>query len=337
MKRFFVFLGVVFTTIGSAVRAQEVDSIAPLQKSSWGDAKTVEIIDYIPDISLDMRFGYNHDFSGRSGRFNPDGLYLDINGYISPSLSYSLNQRIASTYYEDNSGFEGTNWLTLTYEVGDFAFTAGKDGILVGSFEYDAYDLDTYYDMNSMFYNMFDCWQWGVSAAWYPAEGQSVMFQFANSPLSYGLPDLFSYNAGWRGEWDFYESYWTANMWQYDQGKFVKALNLGNRFYAGNFTIDIDLMGRFADNLPEPFNAWNATLSPAYTISDWGRVFVKAGIESVGSPFGGAGFEYFPLKENKDIRIHAAWSYNDWMYGHMIDIGLTWKMNLTGIFTRLIR
>ena len=51
--------------------------------------------------------------------------------------------------------------------------------------------------------------------------------------------------------------------------------------------------------------------------------------ESGDNVFGGAGFEYFPLKEDKDIRLHAAWSYNENMSGHTFDIGLTWKMNLT--------
>ena len=157
MKKFLVFLGIVLSTICSAVRAQEVD--------------------YIPDISLDMRGGYEQDFSGGAGRFFGDGLYLNVDGIISSSLSYSFNHRLASSYYEDNSGFNGTNWLTLTYETGDFAFTAGKDGLLFGSFEYDAYDLDSYYDMNSAFYNEFDCWQWGVSAAWYPAEDHEFLLQ----------------------------------------------------------------------------------------------------------------------------------------------------------------
>ena len=157
MKRFFVFLGVALAAIGSAASAQEVDSMVPMQMSSWGDAKTEEVIDYMPDISLDTRFGYNQFFTDGGGRFMGDGLYLDINGYISPHFSYSFNHRIASTYYEDNAGFEGTNWLTLTYETDNFAFTAGKDALLMGSFEYDAYDLDTYYDMNSAFYNEFDC------------------------------------------------------------------------------------------------------------------------------------------------------------------------------------
>mgnify|MGYP003312566290 CR=1 FL=1 len=110
---------------------------------------TDEMIDYMPDISLDTRFGYNQFFTDGGGRFMGDGLYLDINGYISPHFSYSFNHRIASTYYEDNAGFEGTNWLTLTYETDNFAFTAGKDALLMGSFEYDAYNgvaevLDNY-------------------------------------------------------------------------------------------------------------------------------------------------------------------------------------------------
>ena len=157
MKRIFVFLGLVIMTAGSAVRAQEVDSTTPLQKSSWGDAKTSETASYIPEVSLDMRGGLLMDFTEKTGSFFGDGLYLDINGQISPHFSYSVNHRIASSYYEDNSGFNGTNWLTLTYETDNFYITAGKDALLVGSFEYDAYDLDTYYNMNSTFYNEFDC------------------------------------------------------------------------------------------------------------------------------------------------------------------------------------
>ena len=100
MRKLFVFLGVVFMTIGSVVSAQEVDSMAPLQKSSWGDAKTSDTVEYIPEISLDMRGGFGQDFSGMDGRFYGDGLYLNIDGYISPNFSYSFNQRIASSSFK---------------------------------------------------------------------------------------------------------------------------------------------------------------------------------------------------------------------------------------------
>ena len=350
MRGFFVFLGVVFTAIGSAVSAQEVDSMAPLQMSSWGDAKTEEVIDYIPDVSLDARFGYNHYFADGSGHFGGDGLYLDIDGKISPHFSYRLNQRIASNMYEDNSGFNGTNWLTLTYEVGDFDITAGKDALLVGSFEYDADDLDSYVDMNSMFYNMMDCWQWGITGSWYPADGQSVSLQFATSPFS-AEQQMFSYNAAWWGEWDFYESYWTVNMWQFDRNRYVKALNLGNRFYLGDFTVDLEYMTRAADMSSLFKDDFTFIAAPSYQLGEHLRFFAKFGWERTAAElpyelayedymgsdylFYGAGVEYFPLKEYKDLRLHAVWSSNN--FGeNFLNVGLKWKFRLTDAAKHLL-
>ena len=338
MRRIFVFLGVVFMTIGSAVRAQEVDSMAPLQKSSWGDAKKSEVIDYIPDVSLDMRGGFSQDFTNGTGRIFGDGLYLNIDGYISPNFSYSFNHRLASTYYEDNTGFNGTNWLTLTYEVGSFSFTAGKDALFVGSFEYDAYDLDSYSNMNSVFYNMFDCWQWGASAAWFPDDSNSILIQAAESPFRLEDRTLMAYAAGWRAEYDFYESYWTANMWEYERGKFVKALNLSNRFHIGNFSCDLEYMTRASDLKNFFINDFTAIIAPSYEIGDMVRLFAKCGFERVREEnmfedygmgiFYGAGAEFFPLKDDKDVRLHATWS-SSMSFGDILNVGLTWKMDLT--------
>ena len=330
MRRFFVFLGVVLWAIGSVVSAQEVDSMAPLQKSSWGDAKKTDVSEYIPAVSLGMRAGYVQDFSENAGRFCGDGIYLDVNGKINSSFSYSWNQTLASRYF-DVSGFDGTNWLTLTYEVDDFAFTAGKDGLLIGSFEYDTADIDSYYEMNSLFYNEIDCWQRGVSAAWYPSDSHEFLIQAANSPYSYGVPNLFAYAAAWRGYWDRYESYWTANLWQEDKSQFVKSLNFGNRFYLRNLTVDMDILTRFTQG--QTF--YTGLIKPAYEWV-WGRAFAKIGLENITddySPesmshylFYGAGMEFFPLKENKDVRVHAIWASNNEQF-NLINIGLTWRIN----------
>ena len=333
MRKLFVFLGIALWAIGSVASAQEVESTAPMQMSSWGDAKT----DYIPEVSLDMRGGYRISSEYSSGRFTGDDLNIDINGYIYPNFSYSFNHRIASSGYGEASWFDATNWLTLTYEMGDFAFTVGKDAILVGSFEYDAYDLDSYYEMNSAFYNDFDSWQWGVTAAWYPTEDHEVLVQIANSPYAF-LDHSYALATGWRGSWDWYESYWTANLWGTDYSdEFVTALNFGNRFSFGDLTLDVDLMGRIS----ESYGGVTTTISPSYNLGEWGRAFLKAGAEDGGSidglnVFFGGGFEYFPLKENKDIRIHAAYTYNDYTVGHLFSIGLTWKMNLTKGIKNLI-
>ena len=345
MKKLSVFLGVALWAIGSAVSAQEVDSTATMQKLSWGDAK--EITDYIPDVHLDTRFGYSHDFAEGTGRFGGNGLFLDINGKISPHFSYSLNHRLANFEGEDEPGFGNTNWLLLTYETEDFSISAGKDAVFIGNLEYDAYDLDSYWFMNSLFWNGIDPWQWGVSAAWYPAEDQSLSFQFCNSPFSdFNTGNLFAYALAWRGAWDCYESYWTANLWQYDAKGYVGSINLGNRFYLGDFTIDLEYMtrgigwkGLFSDDFTlhiAPYYEWN-----------WGRAFAKCGWERTSRDimgydftgdniYYGAGVEFFPLKEYKDLRIHAAWgSNNNYTCSHIIELGLTWNLNLTDTAKRI--
>ncbi len=344
MKIFFVFLGVIVSMIGSAVSAQEVDSIAPLQKSSWGDAKTEEIVDYVPDISLDTRFGYNHDFADKRGRFKGDGLYLNIDGYISPHFSYSLQQRLASSYYEDNSGFNGTNILTLTYSIGSFEFTAGKLGVLGCGFENDAEDLDSYYDMNSMFYNMLDSWQWGILATWYPAENHTLALQAINSPFYSDEANLFGFDLAWRMEGDFYESFWNANLWEFEPHKYVKSISLGNKFHIGDFTMGLDYLTHGATMKSIFTKNFALIAAPSYAFGEWGRIFAKFGWERTEAdlPYSlayeealgkdylyyGAGVEFHPLKSTEDIRLHAAWSGNS-MGGNYLNIGLKWRFDLT--------
>ena len=223
MKKLFVFLGVVLATIGSVVSAQEAHSTATMQKSSWGDA--------IPDVSLDTKFGYSHDFTERIGRFGGDGLLLNIDGKINEQFSYSLSHRIASSEGEISLGFDNTNWLLLNYEHDYFYVSAGKQDMKVGSQEYDMYDLDCYWEMNSQFWNNVSPWQWGILVGAHPSEGQTLMLQCTNSPYSnFEIFNLFAYALAWQGEWDCYNSYWSVNMWEYRKDNFVKSLNFGNRF-----------------------------------------------------------------------------------------------------------
>ena len=101
---------------------------------------------------------------------------------------------------------------------------------------------------------------------------------------------------------------------------------------------DLEYMTR-ASNLSNFFvNDFTAIIAPSYEVGDWLRIFAKCGYERVREDvlfeeydkglFYGAGIEYFPLKEDKDIRIHAAWS-SSIFFGDMLDLGVTWKMDLT--------
>lgn len=326
MKRILLLSIVILMTAGHAARAQQAQE---------------NKVDYIPDISLDVRFGYSHDFSENAGRFGGNGLFLDINGQITPHLSYSLNHCLANFEGLDQHGFGNTHWLTLTYDTGNFFVTAGKQDIKIGSFEYDTYDMDSYWEMNSLFWNCISPWQWGITTGWYPTEGQTLMIQATNSPFSdLNIFNRFAYSLGWMGEWDFYNSYWTVNMWQYDKGRYVKALNLGNRFYVGDFTFDLEYMTRATDIKKAFTSDFTLLFSPAYEW-EWGRAFAKIGWERINEDnfgydftgdnlFYGAGAEFFPFKTYKDVRLHAIWASNSHLTaGHYLNIGLTWKMNLT--------
>ena len=148
MKSLLTFLGTIFIMAGSAVWAQEVNSNATLLGSSSGeDVANENVVDYVPEISLDARYGYKHQSSGKMGAFSGDNFLLNVDGKIGKHFSYSFNHSLKSSIDEGSTFFDATNWLTLSYELGNFTFTAGKDALMVGSFEYDAYELDCYYDM----------------------------------------------------------------------------------------------------------------------------------------------------------------------------------------------
>jgi hypothetical protein len=248
------------------------------------------------------------------------------------------------------TGFDATQWLNFTYEISDFSFTAGKLSSIVGNFEYDADVLDAYFDMNSMFYNMFDCYQWGLAAGWYPSDNQSILFQFTNSPLA-TADTQFAYNLAWRAEWDRYEPYWSVNLWQFGKGQYMKGLNLGNRFHFGSFDCDIEYMSRTADMKGMFRDDFNLIFAPSYTFGEWMRIFGKFGWEFTSEDlpyelayeeykggdyiYYGAGLEFFPFAECRDVRIHAYWAGNN--FGdNLLSIGLRWKIDVTSTAKKLI-
>lgn len=337
MKKLLAFLWVALMTAGSALRAQE--------------AETSEATDLIPDIYLDSRVGYTHELPDGTGRFGATGLYLDINGYLSPRLSYSFNQILAADYFDVMpNGFDATQWLNFTYEVSDFAFTMGKLSSNVGNYEYDADVLDAYFDMNSMFYNMFDCYQWGLQADWYPSEDHSLIFQFTNSPLS-TAGSQFAYNLAWRGDWGCYQPYWSANLWQFGKGEYMKGINFGNRFQFNGLGFDLEYMARAADMKTMFRDDFNLIFSPSYSFGEWVRLFGKFGWEHTSEElpydlayeeykggdyiYYGAGIEVFPFAECRDVRLHAYWSGNN--YGdNLLNIGLRWKFDITSSAKKLL-
>ena len=366
MKKLFTFLGAMFFMAGSALWAQEVGSSVPLQTSaSQEDATLEDGEDLIPSISLDSRFSYDRVVSGKTAGFGGDGLYLNIDGKISKNFSYSLCHNLFSARGEDDSVFDNTNWLTLSYDLGNFSFTAGKDALVIGSFEYDAYDIDSYCDMNSLFYNSFSSYQWGVKAMWTnKSETTSIALQVANSPFVYApkQENMYSYNLGWYESWDWYESIWSINFMEYAPGKYAKMLALGNIFHIGNLSLGLDCVMHGAKLDAEGEDSFTLNFMPSYNFGDKVRLFGKFGWEYCSDElvydfwgeyltvdemlatnneniatlpaflipdkdylFYGAGVEYYPIDS---VRLHAVWASNNYTSRHSVNIGVTWKFDI---------
>ena len=374
MKKLFTFLGVILVMAGSAIRAQEVYSSAPLQTSaSATDATLEDGEDWIPSISLDSRFGYDRVVGGDAAGFGGDGFYLYIDGKLSKHFSYSLCQRLFSAHGEDDSVFDNTDWLTLSYHLGDFTFTAGKDSMLIGSFEFDADDIDSYFDLNSMFYNSLSTYQWGASAMWTSKdENSSVAFQFANSPFVYSpkQDNLYSYNLAWMSQSDYHDATWSVNLIEYEPGEYVKMVALGQTFYISNFSLSLDYIERSSNWRSKLGEDFTLSVMPAVTLADEkARLFGKFGWESckddlaydflgeylsrdemiaaneecgttlpafkIGGEdyiYYGAGVEYYPIES---VRLHAVWGSNNYTSRHTINVGATWRFDITNAIKRI--
>jgi hypothetical protein len=72
-------------------------------------------------------------------------------------------------------------------------------------------------------------------------------------------------------------------------------------------------------------NEENECVMPAYLTGDKEYIYY------------GAGLEFFPFKEDKSLRLHAAWASNNYTKSHIIDVGLTLKFDVVGAVKFLAR
>ncbi len=98
--------------------------------------------DPVVDISLEARADWQHDrIDGETNKHNTGfkGRYLNlkISGQINDQWSYNFRQRLNKTI-SDGAFFDATDWIYLTYApTSRISFSAGKQVVAIGGFEYD--------------------------------------------------------------------------------------------------------------------------------------------------------------------------------------------------------
>ena len=272
-----------------------------------------------------------------------------MDGELAEGLTYSYRQRINKPTYVQ-SLFDATDWIQLTYTKGPWSFSGGKQVLAVGGYEYDRAPIDLYF-CSEYWYN-FACFQFGVSGSYLFSTGKDKLtFQITESPfrrevLNPSNDNLLAYNLMLNENYEIFKGISSVNLLEYAPGKYICYVALGTRFELGKYAIEVDVMDKYCNSN----NSYSLIGNFIYPATDNINIFAKFAYdyndsvaEDICVPMGtdifriGAGVEYFPLKENKDFRLHLNFCYTDGKstlanalrpQQTIIDAGLTWKMNL---------
>lgn len=313
----------------------------------------------IDPLSPTMGKAEQHNYGFRGDYFN----FL-LGGDIGDHISYFIRQRIIPIkgYTEF---FDNTDFLYLQYKFNDqWSIRLGKDALYVGGFEYDAPPIDVYYYTH--YWGSFPCFLLGVSAAYTDKSGKNkIVFNIANSPYVQSKPyldyyennrwklmGLLSYNFYWSGNFGPFHTLYSVNMVEYERGKFINYIALGNQLKFNQWSIYVDWVNRAA-GFKNFFKDFSLVSRLDWHVSPSVNLFAKGGYEqniagyfyTVGNDthvdvdmlmpnnrayyFYGLGMEYRP-RIYPDLRVHA-YVANSTMCNFDEHVGIYgWKnMNLT--------
>ena len=312
-------------------------------------------------LSVIPRIDLNPNFStekGGSGEFTlgNSSLYSLFEGNLSENLSFSIcnhwlgfdsihdimgttKQLYQSTLYSDNTNW--LDWAYLTYTLGNFSFTLGKDMVTTGGLEFDDYDFEVHPALVSSFWQNFACYQWGAKVAFTtPSEDDTIGFQFTTSP--YGerpfASKLFNYSLEWRGNHGPLETIWSATAVGTEPGEFQPVFALGQRLDFDSWTIGLDAVSVVGDG--EEILCKGITLMPSVTYSPSERfdILAKVGYENYALDtiedltykrlWGGLALHWFPLQDSRDLRVHAVAAYDQAFSTASLTFGVLYNISI---------
>lgn len=316
---------------------------------AWAQNKALEAVkEHVDEISIDTRATFHQEI--RAGKydthFQGDYLNLHIMGHLTDNLSLRIRQRLNKKIDEKNP-FNATDFLWLKWQINPkWALTAGKQAILVGSYEVDSAPIDVYY-YGAFTSRLYQYYAFGVTGTWTPAPGQNICAQFCASPISPGTQDAYSYNLYWNGHiGSRWSTTWSYNLVEDELHRKMNWFALGNRFNLGKLVVDVDFINRAAFGQTNWLSDWSLIGKAILTLGKW-NLCTKVGYERNGAAnvdadgvsydlvlpagnnylYGGAGVEYFPLG-NEKLRLHIAYFRDNHDDLDNLNIGLTWRFTI---------
>lgn len=303
----------------------------------------------VDKLYIDARGSFIQSLSNDMSINTMKAEYLNVHmwGTVAPNLSFRIRQRLNVGIDTDNP-FRATDWMCLNWQVNDrLKLYTGKTGILIGGYEYDSAPIDIYFYSNFC-NNLSQCFAFSIGGEYELLPGQKCALQIANSPLSKGFDDKYSYNLAWIGSFaPWWNTIWSFNLIDDNYGRKINYLSLGNHCVWGNLALDVDYINRASFQQKRYLASdWSAIAKVIWSVGEWnicGKIgyemndssnFDRNGIafDTVVSPgteyiYGGVGLEFFPLG-NELVRLHLA-SYTDSQNGvTSISLGLKWRFDI---------
>lgn len=273
-----------------------------------------------------------------------EGKYFNfrMDGNLAANLSYSIRYRINKVQRDP---FAATDWATLTYATDSWDFSAGKQVVAIGGYEYDRAPIDIYFA--SEYWHQIACYQFGASATYKFNDkvGSKLLGQVCQSPYDFANENLYAYNLMYINKFCLS----SVNMLEYAPGKYIGYLALGARETYGDVTVELDWMGR--RDFENGANSYSTMLDVQWSVNEKLNLFTHASMDFNQSKVMfdptvlpgteiyrlGGGAEYFPTGK-RNVRIHAATSYTFGNQGNpagglqdnhlMFQLGLTWRINI---------
>ena len=311
---------------------------------------------HIDELSVNVRssFEYNHhsindeDHKG----FNGEHFNINMQGHITDNITYRIRQRFHKDMVKGNNFFNATDFLYIDWKINEhWSLNFGRQEIFIGGYEYDYAPIDVYFYGD--FCNVLpECYGFAGSVAYNFNEHQQLVFQVSNSPFYGGNSNMLSYNLAWFGNIaPWWRTIWSVNESEYANGEFENMIALGNRIGTDNVYLEADFINRYRKDYKNfLLDNWGFVAKFNYTYNNF-NFFVKGGYDKDKYRFLlhvgdnkfeykhiGGGVEYFPLKDNKNVRLHAVYHYTQEnladvpnetkKYTHNVLIGATWKINV---------
>lgn len=314
------------------------------------------------NAQLEFRFDYDIktvDNKKTDSGFKGQYLNLKLNGDISEHFSYAYRQRFSKDMRRNGGYLDATDFIYLNYHPNDrWNFSAGKQFVAIGGYEYDYAPIDVY--QYSEYCNHIYCYGYGVSADYNATKHDNLLLQVSQSAFANHDRDYYAYNFRWVGHHGFFNSIYSVNMQEYAKGKYMNIIALGNQLDYSHGHVLVDFTNRYAKvNNAKFFGDFtmNAEVhyKPIEALNLYARYCIDHNADNTADitvrpnttiHTVGGGIEYFPLKDDEDIRLHLGVYHNFGENGNTedpvlldnmnyISVGLIWRANVNKIKDRI--